>query len=166
MMKDDKLAQDVVQLLKEHGLRVSFAESCTGGMVSQAITAVAGASEVLDMSVVTYANWAKIECTDVTEEALAAHGAVSEQTAALMASGIRRHCKSDIGVGITGIAGPGGGIPARRNSPGKPVGTIYIAIDRENFRTVEHFAFTGERQSIRAQTCEQALLMLIDLLKK
>ena len=83
-------AINIVQALKSRGLRVSFAESCTGGMASAAITAVEGASEVLDLSLTVYADWAKVEYTDVTEEILAVHGAVSAQTAQLMASGIRK----------------------------------------------------------------------------
>ena len=160
-MSVTKLADDAVRLLKEKGLKVSFAESCTGGMLSAAVTSVDGASEVLDMSIVTYANWAKIKYTDVTEEVLEdiTKGAVSEQTASMMAAGIRKTSGADVGVGVTGIAGPGGG------SPRKPVGTIYIAIDLENSHTVRHFSFTGNRNEVRTQTTEQALLMLVNCIK-
>jgi nicotinamide-nucleotide amidase len=158
----DKSAQDVVQLLREKNLRISFAESCTGGMASSAITSVEGASEVLDMSMTTYANRAKVEYTDVTDEILDTYGAVSSQTAMLMASGIRKRSKADIGVGITGIAGPGGG------SPEKPVGTVYIAVDfgRDNIK-VKHFVFAGKtpennRAVIREKTVIQALSMVKD----
>lgn len=151
-------AQDVVYLLKKCKLRISFAESCTGGMVSAAITEVDGASEVLDMSIVTYANWAKTAYTDVTEEVLTVHGAVSGQTALMMAAGIRKRSGADIGVGITGIAGPGGG------SPEKPVGTVYIAVDPggalEVTPMVRHFAFSGERNEVRIQTLQQTLTLL------
>ena len=154
------LSQEIVRLLKEKNMKISFAESCTGGMVSAAITSVEGASGILDLSITTYANQAKIQYTDVTEEVLAAHGAVSEQTAALMASGIRKRSASDIGVGITGIAGPGGG------SREKPVGTVYIAINYgENETLIKHFAFIGDRQSVRSQTTEQALRQILPLLK-
>jgi nicotinamide-nucleotide amidase len=141
---------NIVQLLREKKLRVAFAESCTGGMASAAVTSVAGSSSVLDMSIVTYSNYAKIEYTDVTQAVLDAHGAVSEQTALLMASGIRKRAGADIGVGITGIAGPDGGTSE------KPVGTVYIAVNDK----VKHFVFSGDRQAIREQTIHQALDML------
>jgi len=167
-MINEKLAyysNVAVKLLKEQGLRVSFAESCTGGMATAAITSVDGSSAVLDLSIVTYANSAKTMYTDVTDEVLEEYGAVSEQTAQLMSSGIKKRAMSDIGVGITGIAGPTGG------SPQKPVGTVYIAIDSGEFQTVKHFLFSSppetknKRQAIRIQTAVQALAMLIDLLK-
>lgn len=148
----DKLAQDVVQLLRQHNLRVSFAESCTGGMVSAAITSVSGASEVLDLSITTYANPAKIQYTDVTDEVLSVYGAVSSQTALLMAQGIKARADADIGVGITGIAGPDGGTVE------KPVGTVYVAVNSN----VKHFLFTGNRKEIREQTTIHALMMCRD----
>jgi len=162
--KNYQLAQNVVRELKEQGLRVAFAESCTGGMASAAITAVEGVSDVLDISITAYANWANIEYTDVTEEVLAAHGAVSQQTASLMAQGIRKRADignaNVIGVGITGIAGPGGGTSA------KPVGTVYIAVDSVTRHTVKRFAFAQDRESVRTQTTHQSLIMLIDFLKE
>ena len=155
----DKLAQDVVQSLKSKQKRVAFAESCTGGMVSAAITSVDGASEVLDLSMTTYANWAKVKYTDVTDEMLNAHGAVSSETALAMASGIRMTADSDIGIGITGIAGPGGG------SESKPVGTVYIGIDCGNSQSVEHFVFEGGRNEVREQTTKMALMILKECAK-
>jgi PncC family amidohydrolase len=152
----DKLAQDVVQSLREKNLRVSFAESCTGGMISSAIVSVPGSSSVLDLSIVTYANRAKIEFTDVTQDVLDNHGAVSRQTALLMASGIKRTARCDIGVGVTGIAGPDGG------SDSKPVGTVYIAVNNGDDFTVKKFNFSGNRQEIRTQTTIKALEILYD----
>ncbi|MCL1903677.1 MAG: CinA family protein [Oscillospiraceae bacterium] len=158
--KNYSFAQDVVDLLKERKLKISFAESCTGGMAAAAITEINGASGIIDMSVVTYANWAKIEYTDVTDEVLTAYGAVSEQTASLMAAGIRKRAGADIGVGITGIAGPSGGTLE------KPVGTVYIAIDLSGkvFK-VERFAFSGKRDEVRLKAVQNALIMLLKLLE-
>jgi PncC family amidohydrolase len=152
-MSIDRYAQDIVELLRQKNLRVAFAESCTGGMAVCAIVSVPNSSEVLDLSIITYADRAKIEYTDVTPAILAAHGAVSSETALAMASGIRKRAGSDIGVGITGIAGPGGG------SSEKPVGTVYIAVNDR----AELFRFNGDRQSIREQTTLQALRILYDI---
>jgi PncC family amidohydrolase len=148
------LAETIVKELTNKGLKVSFAESCTGGMISSAVTSVPGSSRVLDLAVTTYADSAKIQFTDVTQGVLDEHGAVSSQTALLMASGIRRASKSDIGVSVTGIAGPDGG------SDEKPVGTVYIAVNER----VECFLFLGNRQEIRKQTTKQTLKMLQEIL--
>jgi PncC family amidohydrolase len=154
-----ELASDVVQSLCERGLRVAFAESCTGGLAAAAITNIPGSSQVLEVSVVTYANSAKIEYTDVTADVLDAYGAVSAETALLMAEGIRRRTKSDIGVGITGVAGPGG-----ENLP--PVGTVYIALSfpAVAIHEAQHFLFAGTRCGIRESAVEQALTLLRGLL--
>jgi len=155
-MNIEKTAQAVVSLLREKNQKVAFAESCTGGMVSSAIISVAGSSQVLDLSIVTYANEAKVKYTHVTDEVLATYGAVSEETARLMARGIHEKAKADFGVGITGIAGPDGGTAK------KPVGTVYIAVDSCENQQVKHCLFTGNRQEIREQTTQKALEMLYD----
>ena len=110
--------EKLVAHLKEKGLRISFAESCTAGLAAAELVAVSGASDVFDASFVTYANTAKIKFVGVSPETLNAYGAVSEQTAGEMAEGCARAACADIGVGISGIAGPGGGTPE------KPVGTV------------------------------------------
>ncbi len=116
------LEELVVSLLKEKGKVLATAESCTGGLLSKRITDIPGSSEVFHMGCVTYANEAKEALLFVPHEILEAHGAVSEETARAMAEGIVRRSGSDVGVGITGIAGPDGG------SAEKPVGLIYIAL--------------------------------------
>ena len=123
----ETLEELVVKQLLEQGKKVATAESCTGGLVSKRLTDISGSSSVFEMGCVTYANSAKEELLFVPYEILAEHGAVSEQVAKAMAEGIVKRAKSDIGIGITGIAGPDGG------SEEKPVGLIYIAIsDGEN----------------------------------
>ncbi|WP_442870313.1 competence/damage-inducible protein A [Acutalibacter sp. 1XD8-36] len=123
----NSLEELVVKELTEKGKTLATAESCTGGLLSKRITDVSGSSGVFNMGVVTYANEAKEELLGVPHETLEQHGAVSEETARAMAEGIVRRSGSDLGVGITGIAGPEGGTPE------KPVGLIYIALsDGEN----------------------------------
>ena len=111
-------AARLVALLKEKGLHISFAESCTGGLCAAGIVAVPDASAVLDASYVTYANEAKTALVGVSPDTLAAHGAVSEEVAAEMAAGAAAASGADVGVGISGIAGPTGG------SAEKPIGTV------------------------------------------
>ncbi len=152
-------AQDAVKILNERNLKISFAESCTGGMAAASIVSVSGSSKVFDMSVVTYSDAAKVEYTDVTEEVLYEYGAVSEQTSALMATGIKRRSKADIGVGITGIAGPGGGTVQ------KPVGTVYVSIAFQDGVTSKLYNFKGDRQSVREQTVTAALNLIKTVIK-
>lgn len=118
----DSLEELVVGLLRERGMTLATAESCTGGLLSKRLTDVSGSSEVFHMGVVTYANEAKEKLLGVPHEVLEAHGAVSPETARAMAEGIVKASGGSLGVGITGIAGPGGGTPE------KPVGLIYIAL--------------------------------------
>lgn len=118
----DSLEELVVKELSAQGKTLATAESCTGGLLSKRITDVSGSSGVFHMGVVTYANEAKEALLGVPREVLEQHGAVSEQTARAMAEGIVKRGGSDLGVGITGIAGPEGGTAE------KPVGLIYIAL--------------------------------------
>lgn len=109
-----------VELLKQNGMTVSTAESCTGGLIGQMITDVSGASAVYNMGFITYSNEAKMQLLDVPADVIKSHGAVSKETVSYMAKGVRENAKSDIGIGVSGIAGP--------NSDGtdKPVGLVYI----------------------------------------
>lgn len=156
-----KLARHAGELLHRHGLMLATAESCTGGWVAQAITAVPGSSQWFDRGFVTYSNEAKCEMLGVDVATLEAHGAVSEETVRAMAEGALRHSRAQISVAISGIAGPGGG------SPEKPVGTVclaWAAAGRIVVAHTEHFA--GDRSAVRWQAVIAALQGLIVLLEK
>ncbi len=140
---EDRMESVVVNLLREKGRTLSVAESCTGGLVSNRITNVPGASDVLLEGCVTYSNQAKIARLGVSPKTLKTYGAVSRQTALEMAEGIRKTSKSDIGIATTGIAGPGGG------SPQKPVGLVHIAIADQNGASAKELHLDGDRILIK-----------------
>lgn len=149
-----KAAENLVELLAAEKLVCATAESCTGGSVAAAITDVPGSSAVFAGGVVSYANEVKRDVLGVREETLAAHGAVSRETAAQMASGALSLMKCDIAVSLTGIAGPGGG------SDEKPVGLVWFGIaDRSGVRT-EKAVFPGDREEVRRRAVVHALGML------
>ncbi len=150
--------EKVVKKLIEKKLLISAAESCTGGLFTALITDVAGSSEILEESIVTYSNAAKMRELGVLEDTLNSVGAVSYDTAKQMAEGIRRHTGADIGVGITGIAGPGGGTPE------KPVGTVFTAVSYNGETTVKELHLEGTRSEIRKQTCENMFCMINNMI--
>jgi nicotinamide-nucleotide amidase len=155
-----KLARRAGELLHRRGLVLATAESCTGGWVAQAVTAVPGSSQWFDRGFVTYSNEAKREMLGVDDAVLQAHGAVSEETVRAMAEGALRHSRAQITVAISGIAGPGGG------SPEKPVGTVclaWAAAGRIVVARTEHF--TGDRSAVRWQATVAALHGVIVLLE-
>ena len=139
------------ELLRARGWWVAFAESCTGGLATSRMTDVPGSSEYVERSIVAYSNRAKIELLDVPETLIAEHGAVSEPVALAMAAGIRRRTGVDVGVSITGIAGPGGG------SEAKPVGTVCIAVDTETDSNARTFRFPGGREMVKAMSANWAI---------
>ena len=148
----EALAAEVGALLRANGQRLATAESCTGGWVAQALTAIAGSSVWFERGFVTYANEAKQEMLGVTPELLDAHGAVSEATAVSMATGALRHSHADWAVAITGIAGPDGG------TADKPVGTVCFAwADNTGGCATETCRFAGDRREIRAKSVAHAL---------
>jgi nicotinamide-nucleotide amidase len=156
---DGRLLEDIVgHLLVERGLRIGVAESCTGGLISSRLTDVPGSSRYVDASVVTYSNQSKTDLLDVPSTLIDAHGAVSEQVALAMADGIRARAPADVGVGVTGIAGPSGGTPE------KPVGTVVIAVATPAARRVRTFRFHGERAQVKFQAAQSALDMVRRLL--
>ena len=151
-------ARYLVRLLQERKLTVSAAESCTGGLLSGAITAVSGSSEVFPGAVVSYANEVKEAVLGVPRAVLDTHGAVSEACALAMAAGVKKLMKTDAALSITGIAGPGGGTDE------KPVGTVYISCIFGEERLCRLFRFSGERDIVRERSVKIAIFMLIKML--
>jgi nicotinamide-nucleotide amidase len=148
---DETLEKNIGRLLIRKKARLAVAESCTGGMMGRQITSVPGSSAWFEMGVVTYANNAKRKLLGVSEGTLAAHGAVSSETAAEMAEGVRKLAGSDYALSITGIAGPGGG------SEQKPVGTVFIGMTTPEKTVAERFLFQGRREQIRTISVAAAL---------
>lgn len=150
------LAAAIVERYAAAGATIATAESCTGGMVAAALTDIAGSSAVFDRGFVTYSNAAKVAMLSVAEATLAAHGAVSAETAREMAEGARRHSGVDVAVSITGIAGPGGG------SPDKPVGLVHFACTGPGgTRHREERFGDQDRAAIRQASTIVALEMLL-----
>ncbi len=144
-------------LLSANNLTLAAAESCTGGMVSEIITSISGASSYFLASCVTYSNESKVKLLGVCEETIVQYGAVSIETAAEMASGIRKATGADIGISITGIAGPNGGTDL------KPVGTVCFGVDYKGRVITKKEIFEGDRDSIRKQSSDYVLNLLIDI---
>jgi nicotinamide-nucleotide amidase len=153
-----ELAQQVGAALKARGLKLVTAESCTGGWVSMALTAVAGSSDWFERGYVTYSNAAKREDLGVAEETLRRHGAVSEETAREMAAGALKRAGGQVALAITGIAGPTGG------SAAKPVGTVSFAWAQGSKISSETRRFDGDRESVRRQSVLHALQGLLQRL--
>lgn len=151
---DDLLEQVIGKLLNERGLRLSVAESCTGGLISNRITNISGSSVFFERGYVTYSNAAKVELLNVSEDTIAQFGAVSQQVAMQMAMGVRAACATDIGISITGILGPTGGTST------KPVGLVYIGIADEKVCTAVEYRF-GEDRLLNKERASQAALELL-----
>jgi nicotinamide-nucleotide amidase len=154
--KTVELATAVLDACRRRGWRVATAESCTGGLVAVALTAIPGASDVFDRSYVTYSNKAKMELLGVPEGTLAAHGAISGETALAMAKGAVARAGVDLAVSITGIAGPGGG------SAEKPVGLVYLGLATAVASRSERHVFPGDRDVVRHAAMIRALEMLAE----
>lgn len=157
---DDTLEGIVGKLLAEKNLTLATAESCTGGLVANRITNISGSSSYFLGGMITYSNEAKINLLGVDPYILKAKGAVSPDVAEAMATGIRNVMGADIGIGITGIAGPGGG------SPQKPVGLVYIGLDYKGKLFVKKNLFAGQREIIKWQSSQNALYLLWKNLNK
>lgn len=157
---DGRQLEEVVgTLLREQDLRIALAESCTGGLTTARLTDVPGSSAYVERGVVVYSNASKTELLGVPAALIEEAGAVSEHVAVAMAQGVRDKAGVDVGVGITGIAGPGGGTPE------KPVGTVVIAVARRGGATVRTFRLLGGRDQIRFQASQAALDMVRRLLQ-
>lgn len=153
------MTEVLIKILKNKGYTISTAESCTGGLLSAKLTDVSGASEVLNECIVTYSNEAKMRELDVKYETLEKFGAVSYDTAYQMAEGICSHTGAEVGIGITGIAGPSGG------TQDKPVGTVFIGIKVKDKTEVCKCHFDGDRSQVREQACAFAVSRTIERLK-
>jgi PncC family amidohydrolase len=146
----------LVETLRNQGLKLAAAESCTGGLLAARITDVPGSSDVFAGGIVSYSNEVKVSMLGVSPESLSWHGAVSEKVACEMAEGARVQLGADIAVGITGIAGPGGG------SADKPVGLVWIAWSTAGRTEAQRFQFAGDRAAVRRQSVDAALAGLAE----
>ena len=152
------LAQSVLDACRARGWHVATAESCTGGLVAGALTAIAGSSDVVERGFVAYSNEAKSELLGVPAETIAAHGAVSAETTAAMAEGAVARAPVDLAVSVTGVAGPGGG------SAEKPVGLVYLQAEAPSGTRSADFVFPGDREGVRRRATVTALHLLRRLL--
>jgi nicotinamide-nucleotide amidase len=157
-MSFDRLTQDAAQLLdacRQAGLKIATAESCTGGLIAAALTAIAGSSDVIERGFVTYSNEAKSEQLGVAAALIERHGAVSEAVAMAMAEGALARSRADIAVSVTGIAGPGGATAT------KPVGLVHLGCARRGRATVlEQRVFAGDRTAVREQSVTLAFALI------
>ncbi|NOZ90811.1 MAG: CinA family protein [Epsilonproteobacteria bacterium] len=155
-MKIKQITKKIIEILKVDNQTITFAESCTGGRVASAFTAISGASSVLNGSVVSYSNDIKSKWLGVKEKTLIDYGAVSSECVAEMLNGVSKMAEADYAIAISGIAGPTGGTEE------KPVGTVYIGIKTPKEIIVKHYLFQGDRNSVQ----NQATISSIELLEK
>jgi nicotinamide-nucleotide amidase len=147
----------LLEAARSRSLKIATAESCTGGLISAALTEIPGSSDVFERGFVTYSNQAKAEMLGVPMELLDRHGAVSEEVARAMAEGAIRNSLADLAVAVTGIAGPGGG------SKDKPVGLVHLATARRHGPVRhERRVFHGDRKEVRAATLKRAIELLLE----
>ena len=157
----ETLAEQVGAALQSRGLMLASAESCTGGWVGAAVTAIAGSSQWYDRGFITYTNASKQEMLGVSATTLAENGAVSEPTVREMAAGALKHSYAHVALAISGIAGPGGAVP------GKPVGTVCIAWAlRSGASRAQTFHFDGDRSAVRQQAVNAALRGVLEMIEE
>ena len=155
-----KLSQKIVRLLKKKRLKISFAESCTGGLLSSAITSISGSSKVFTLGLVTYSNKSKINMLKVPKKIIMKHGAVSYETCLLMVKNLNKISKTNISVSITGIAGPKGG------NKQKPVGLVFIGIKKGNKILVKKYLFKNKKRIlIQRSAVNKALNLILGIVK-
>ena len=155
-----KLSQKIVNVLKKKGLKISFAESCTGGLLSSSITSISGSSKVFTIGLVTYSNQSKISLLKIPKKIISKHGAVSYETCLSMVKNLNKISKTNISVSITGIAGPKGGTKK------KPVGLVFIGIKKGNKTLVKKYLFKNKkRSSIQKVTIYKALNLILSFIK-
>ena len=155
-----KLSQRIVKLLSKKRLKISFTESCTGGLLSSSITSVSGSSNVFTLGLVTYSNQAKTNILKVPKRIIMKHGAVSYETCLSMVKNLYKISKTNISVSITGVAGPKGGTKQ------KPVGLVYIGIKKGNKTLVKKYLFKNKKRiSIQRSAVNKALNLILSFLK-
>lgn len=160
IMRTEQLAYQVLEALKSRHWTLSTAESCTGGGIGSALTAVPGSSTAYLGGVISYTNAVKHALLGVPDEILSLYGAVSRETAACMAEGVRKVTGSHLGVSVTGLAGP------NSDGSGKPVGLVYIGCANEARTVVNEFVFQGDRTEVRQQAIISALELSLEMLSK
>lgn len=153
------LSERLGKRCREKGVSVTTAESCTGGGVARVITAVAGSSDYFETGYVTYSNAAKTRLLGVSESLLAEHGAVSREVVEAMVAGACRESGAQLGVAVSGVAGPDGG------TPDKPVGTVWLAWGNERQQQAECFHFPGDRRGVRERAVRESIVGLIRYLE-
>ena len=158
-MKSQSLELKIGNILAERGQKVVFAKSCTGVLIGHRITNIPGSSEYYLGSITAYAYEAKVQWLDVSWDTLEAHGAVSREVVLEMAQGVRKALKADIGLSVSGIAGPGGGMVE------KPVGTTWVGLATSEGTWARHFCWDGDRIQNKADSADAVLQMLLDYLQ-
>ena len=154
-----KLSQKVVKLLSKKRLKISLAESCTGGLLSSSITSISGSSKIFTLGFITYSNQAKIKILKVPKKIIIKYGAVSYETCLSMVKNLNIIGKTNISVSITGIAGPKGGTKK------KPVGLVYVGIKKGNKTFIKKFLFRSKKRSlIQKAAVNEALKMILNLI--
>ena len=155
-----KLSQKVVKILKKKRLKVSFAESCTGGLLSSTITSISGSSKVFTMCLVTYSNQSKINLLKIQKNIIRKHGSVSYEACLAMVKNLNKISKTNISVSITGIAGPKGGTKQ------KPVGLVFIGIKKDNKTLVKKYLFKNKKRiSIQRVAVIKSLNLILSFIK-
>ena len=155
-----KLSQKIVSLLRKKRFKISFVESCTGGLLSSAITSISGSSKVFTLGLVTYSNQSKINTLKVSKKTIMKHGAVSYETCLSMVKNLGKISKTNISVSITGIAGPNGGTKK------KPIGLVFIGIKKGNKTLVKKHLFKNKKRiSIQRTAVNKALNLILSFLK-
>lgn len=154
------LSRNIIKKLSKKKLKISFAESCTGGLLSSTITSASGSSKVFNLGLVTYSNQSKIKVLKVSKKIIRKYGAASEQVCKAMAKNVSRIGKTNMSVSVTGIAGPNGG--TRK----KPVGLVYIGIKKSNKISVNKYLFKNNGRSyIQKMAVNKALILILNTLK-
>ena len=155
-----KLSHKIVKLLSTKRLKISFAESCTGGLLASTITAISGSSKIFNLGLVTYSNKSKINTLKVPKKTIIKHGAVSYETCLSMVKNLNKISKTNVSVSITGIAGPKGGTKK------KPVGLVFVGIKKANKTLVKKYLFKKKkRTSIQRAAVNKALNLILSFIK-